>query len=372
MSFVVVRNIVFLSVASPQVWAKSQGCSAESSHVGTRVLHRVSVGDGAKVERTFLMTVPRAKAHEPKPLLFAFHGYGDSATEIAAEHTFDEMAEQKGFVVVYPEGMDDVPDGVNRSGDPFKNETWKSWNSGSQSEATCNRSKATAQNVTMCYKSCSARGLCSQRSRQANPCFWSTCADDVGFVKAIMDSVSDKACVDRSRIFGYGESNGGMLLYNPGIAAQFRAVAMAQALPLSIQPDSDLKIPQGVEGVLHLRALEDKTMPERGGESDDGWLYKDFQSTMRALCGQRASNKTAMSPTGLACEEQMCTSAQVLACSYHGAHAALPPGERHNDPFLWDFFERFKSLDQVKEKSTTRTSFLQSSETPRYPRVSLS
>ena len=56
------------------------------------------------VERTFLMTVPRANPQEPKPLLFAFHGYGDSALEIASEHKFDEMAQQKGFVVVYPDG----------------------------------------------------------------------------------------------------------------------------------------------------------------------------------------------------------------------------------------------------------------------------
>ena len=56
-------------------------------------------------------------------------------------------------------------------------------------------------------------------SRHANPCFWSTCADDVGFVKAIVATVAEKACVDRSRIFGYGESNGGMLLYRPEMAA---------------------------------------------------------------------------------------------------------------------------------------------------------
>ena len=37
-----------------------------------------------------------------------------------------------------------------------------------------------------------------------------------------MDAVSEKACVDRSRIFGYGESNGGMLLYDPEMAALLR------------------------------------------------------------------------------------------------------------------------------------------------------
>ena len=114
-------------------------------------------------DRTYITYIPRSiKASDDIPLLFALHGGGGTAKNMSEFilGRFDELAEEKGFIVVYPQGID------------------KQWNDG--------------------------RGLRSVRTMKEN-------TDDVGFIIEIIETLSKDYNIDRSKIFTSGISNGGFM-----------------------------------------------------------------------------------------------------------------------------------------------------------------
>jgi len=100
------------------------------------------------------------------PLVVDLHGFTANSTIQRQTSGFDELAESKGFIVVYPQGLFQNPDGP-------------SWNGGPN--------------------------CCGAAS--------SGHVDDVGFIRAIIEELlatyTDN--IDRSRIFATGASNGGAL-----------------------------------------------------------------------------------------------------------------------------------------------------------------
>ena len=58
-----------------------------------------------------------------------------------------------------------------------------------------------------CVNRCAARGLCGR-------CNWNTCHDDGRFVEAVIDFLDNEFGVDRSRLFAFGGSNGGMAVHH--------------------------------------------------------------------------------------------------------------------------------------------------------------
>ena len=66
-------------------------------------------------------------------------------------------------------------------------------------------------------------------------CWWSNCLDDVAYVVAILDQLKAEFYVDADKIFGSGDSNGAMFLYqliaDPRSGQRFSAVAPVAGLP---------------------------------------------------------------------------------------------------------------------------------------------
>lgn len=57
--------------------------------------------------RTYYLYTPKSyNPNRPMPLLLVFHGHGGSGHSIADVTRFNELAEQKGFIAVYPDGID--------------------------------------------------------------------------------------------------------------------------------------------------------------------------------------------------------------------------------------------------------------------------
>ena len=105
--------------------------------------------------REYYVSMPKDKS-KPIPLIINFHGYRSNAIEQRGFSQMDDYAHQNGVGVIYPEG--------------FK----KSWNVGI----------AIPNNE-----------------------------NDIGFTKALIDSVSSKYNVDSDRIYACGFSNGGTFSY---------------------------------------------------------------------------------------------------------------------------------------------------------------
>jgi polyhydroxybutyrate depolymerase len=164
--------------------------------------------------RTFSLHIPDAPPPQGGfPVVLAFHGGGGQGANMRRLTGFDAVADRRGFIVVYPDGID------------------KHWNDG--------------------------------RSTIRNP------QDDIGFVNALLDHLQATAPVDRSRVFATGASNGALFAERLGcdLAARIGAIApVAGTLPADIAPACK---PARPVAVLQIDGTADPIMPYDGGKVAD-------------------------------------------------------------------------------------------------------
>ncbi|HEX3235658.1 MAG TPA: PHB depolymerase family esterase [Gemmatimonadales bacterium] len=133
-------------------------------------------------ERSYLLYVPSGhRSDQPAPLVLVFHGGGGRGRGMATHTGFSRLAEREGFVAVYPDGLG------------------RRWNDG--------------------------RGFAASH-------------DDVGFVRALLDTLQRGLSLDPRRIYATGISNGAMFSYRlacdlPGVLAAVAPVA--GALPAQLE-----------------------------------------------------------------------------------------------------------------------------------------
>lgn len=160
--------------------------------------------------RTYLLHLPSGfSAEQAYPLVFVFHGgYGTGAL-MQRVTQFDAKADTKGFIVVYPDGID------------------HSWNDG--------------------------RGT-------ANPDI-----DDVGFIRQLIASLEARLPVNAKRIYATGASNGGMFAERLGcdLADVIAAIGPdVGPMPTNLLPQCKPARPIAVVGI---QGAADPLVPIGGG-----------------------------------------------------------------------------------------------------------
>src|SRR6478735_4199178 len=171
------------------------------------------------LDRTYLVHAPAGVDH-PTGLVINLHGAGMSAAEQASLTNYDAVADQHGFAVVYPDGID------------------LSWADG--------------------------RGA-SVPDRQG--------VDDVGFLVALADRLTQDFGIDRGRVFATGMSAGAFMANRLGCARAdvFSAIApvagtLGSGFPCAAsQPVSVLEIHGTADDVVPFNG---GPMVGRGGPSD--------------------------------------------------------------------------------------------------------
>jgi poly(3-hydroxybutyrate) depolymerase len=126
------------------------------------------------VERIYRLHIPAAIAARPTPVVLAFHGGGGNAEAVELGGHFIAKSDLEGFVLVRGEGTLDPPP-INPRADV------RVWNAG----VCCG--KAVADDV-----------------------------DDVGYVRAVLDDLASRVCIDDARVFATGLSNGALLAHRLG------------------------------------------------------------------------------------------------------------------------------------------------------------
>ena len=127
--------------------------------------------------REYLIYIPVNYNEESQaPLMFNFHGYGDNAENYMEYADMRPMADEDGFLLVYPQGS------LDNDGAPF-------WNV---------EGPSTTKTV-----------------------------DDIGFVEAMMDAMIENYAVDESRIYACGFSNGGFITFDLACRINERLAAVA-------------------------------------------------------------------------------------------------------------------------------------------------
>jgi len=189
-------------------------------------------------ERSYLIYVPpNYRPEAATPLVLVLHGGFGNAEMMVDITGFDELAEKRNFVVVYPNGSG------RRFGEHY------TWNAGN------------------CCGYAQEKGV-----------------DDVGFIKALLDRLESRFNIDRKRVYATGVSNGGMLAYRLAceIPERFAAIAPVAATLAVERCNPDELIP-----ILHIHGTGDENVPYTGGRGSNtktrGVEHRSVPDTLRIM-----------------------------------------------------------------------------------------
>jgi polyhydroxybutyrate depolymerase len=127
------------------------------------------------VERHFIYVIPEAyDAKLPIPLVFIFHGAGNTGASVENSLGFTALQKRKYFIAVYPDGID------------------KAWNGGREEPTSLEAARS----------------------------------DDVGFVSALIDAMEANFKIDPKRIFATGSSNGAIFCETLAVRLSDRIAAI--------------------------------------------------------------------------------------------------------------------------------------------------
>lgn len=190
----------------------SGGCAASGVEPGE---HQRSVSVGGD-ERRYLLYVPKGySSDQPVPVVLNFHGgAGHPAAQVELTG-MNRTADRHGFAVVYPFGS-----GV-------------------------------LERRILTFNA----GTCCGYARDKT-------VDDLAFVEALLDDLSRAVCIDRTRIYATGHSNGGMMAHRLGCQLSEEIAAVASvAGPIGLTGCH----PSRPMPVLHIHGTADRCAPYGGG-----------------------------------------------------------------------------------------------------------
>ena len=278
------------------------------------------------IERTYQVVLPTGYDYiTPIGMIMRFHGQGDTYPK----DEWNEKGVKSGYIVVQPRGMDDNDDSTI------------AWNTGLFDKGYKKAYKTCFKNtIGTCYKSC------QKLENRCNACSWTSCYDDGLFIEKLMETLKQDYCINLYRIYGTGQSNGGMMLYYlvGRYPKMFNAIKIAYGSNLV----GTGRFPEKLNGVdlLHLHGRSDVTIPLEG-LTEDGWIYESIVAIHdRWARAHNCTIKMGMSDfktpydgadRNMSCQAKVGCKGEIIKCMYDGGHGDLP--EKQVDLALW-FYDR--------------------------------
>lgn len=167
------------------------------------------------VRRTAVVYVPESVA-SPAPMMLNFHGYGDRAEWFMETADLRPLADEEGFVLVYPQGS--LLEGSSH------------WNSAAPSDD--NKSDA----------------------------------EDFGFVTELIDTIAAAYTLDTDRVYATGYSNGGMMSFGLACYLGDRIAAVASVSGAMLDDIGVSCTPPHPMSVITLHGTGDTVLPYDGAE----------------------------------------------------------------------------------------------------------
>ena len=235
------------------------------------------------VQRTFVVHIP-VGLPRPAPVVLIFHGAGGRPQSIERRTGLDELADQHGFIAVYPAGTDrgSRPGGT--------------WNVGGPN----NRSSS----------------------------------DDVAFVRAVLRDVELMSPIDHNRIYAIGFSMGGIFSYRLAceMSETFAAIAPVAATMVeqSCHPNSPV-------AVLHIHGTDDDRIPIGGGRGEKtapGRMWPGPQQAVSSWSKLDGCREQPI-PSDNGCTTYGQCRAAVEYCAIPGGGHSWPGGASER---IWAFF----------------------------------
>ncbi len=263
--------------------------------------------------RTYRLHVPPGyDATQPTPVVVSFHGFGSDALEQELLSRMSELADEEGFLAVYPYGLN-YPEAV-RTTEPGLEDT-RSWNAG---------------------------GCCGPAQIYD--------VDDVGFIEAVFADLDTRVCVDTRRIYATGLSNGAFFAYR---LACDRAERFAAIAPVAGMENAASCTPARPVPVMHFHGTADETILYDGGTIPFGGPYPSAPATVERVAQRNGcagpveqtyqrGDSTCGTHTGCDAPATLCT---VEGGGHTWPGGLMPPEYGHTTQDLdatremWRFFE---------------------------------
>jgi polyhydroxybutyrate depolymerase len=275
------------------------GCGATSPSAKSSPspsAHAIQVGNltVAGLQRAYVVFRPRSLGSgQQAPLVIALHGYTVDSTWMETNTHFDDLAIRVGFVVVYPQGINN------------------SWNAG-----TC----------------------CGHNHN-----------DDEAFIKAVIDRLVGGGNIDARRVFVTGMSNGGAM-------AQRLACDLADRISAVASVSGSLLVdscnPSRPISVMEMHGTADSLVPYEGGTTAGLGSFPPTMAIMKRWasidgCPAPTSTQSAITTTytWASCREG---SSVVLEAIAGEDHTWFSPANMSGEPdatqVAWDFFSHAPPL----------------------------
>ena len=161
--------------------------------------------------RNYRLYIPAAyDPAQPVPLVLNLHGYGSNNLEQEFYGDFRPIADTANFIIVHPNGTIDA---LNK----------RFWNT-----------------------------------------FGTSTVDDIGFLSALIDTISSEYAIDQNRIYSTGMSNGGFMSYELACFLSERITAVASVAGTMITSHLNSCNPYHPTPVMHIHGTADGTVPYDG------------------------------------------------------------------------------------------------------------
>ncbi|KYK35392.1 MAG: phospholipase [Theionarchaea archaeon] len=211
-------NTLKIALVSLMVVSFISGCARQqSSTEGAEGYNSIEV-DG--LTRTYIAHVPPSYDEmTPTPLVLVLHGGGGSAQKMVNFTGFNTLSDQEGFIVVYPNGVENH------------------WNDG--------------------------RGVHKYRAHREN-------IDDVTFISALIDRLTQEYTIDETRIYATGISNGAMMSCRLACELSERIAAIAMVAGAMSEELSAACSPSRPVSVLVMSGTDDPLVLWEGGNIQFG------------------------------------------------------------------------------------------------------
>ena len=198
--------MISTTISCKKIWDKNPTANQDSETL---------IHDGET--REYLIHIPSSYDGSVEvPLLFNFHGYGSTATDHMNDADMRDLADEEGFILVYPQG-------ALLDGSPH-------WNSGLPSPD--NKSDV----------------------------------DDFGFIEALIDELSANYTIDSKRIYACGYSNGSFFSYALACYHSDRIAAIGSVSGAMMEETNTNCAPTHPVPVINLHGTSDGVVPYDGGE----------------------------------------------------------------------------------------------------------
>ncbi|MES0872760.1 alpha/beta hydrolase family esterase [Sinimarinibacterium thermocellulolyticum] len=271
-------------MSSPEVRAQQPGSASE---------HEFRSG---LLKRSYRLYVPRSyDENKPMPLLVALHGGLGTGKAMAEVSGFDRLAEARGLIVAYPDGLG------------------RAWNAGS-----------------CCGKPMENR------------------IDDVGFMKNLVADVKTKVAIDSRRVYGAGFSNGAMLVHRVACEAPGTFTAIAAVAGGIMVKDCT---PAKGTPTLVIQGRDDPRIPWSGGEFEGN--YRPSVAEVVSTLGKRnrcSGTETVIVDDGIVTCKKLdgCADGDdVQWCGLKGVGHQWPGGKTLLPGLLGKNTDRFDASQQI-------------------------